>query len=120
MAIAETAIISSDAVLAHDVEVGPYSIIGPHVTIGAGTVIGPHVRIDGPTTIGERNRIIGQASIGTEPQDLKFKGERTELRIGSDNVFREFVTINRGTVGGGGLTTIGSHNFFMAYAHVAH
>ena len=118
--IAETAIISSDAVLASDVEVGPYAVIGPHVTVGAGTIIGPHVRIDGPTTIGERNRFIGQASIGTEPQDLKFKGERTELRIGSDNVVREFVTINRGTVGGGGITTIGSHNFFMAYAHVAH
>jgi UDP-N-acetylglucosamine acyltransferase len=118
--IAETAVISSDATLAHDVEIGAYSIIGPHVTIGAGTVIGPHVRIDGPTTIGERNRFIGQASIGTEPQDLKFRGERTELRIGNENVFREFVTINRGTTGGGGITTIGSSNFFMAYAHVAH
>ena len=79
--IAETAIISSEAVLAPDVTVGPFSIIGPQVTIGAGTVIGPYVRIEGPTTIGERNRIIGQASIGTEPQDLKFKGEKTELRI---------------------------------------
>jgi UDP-N-acetylglucosamine acyltransferase len=118
--IAETAIISSDAALADDVVVGPYSIIGPHVTIGAGSTIGPHVRIEGPTTIGERNRIIGQCSIGTEPQDLKFKGERTELRIGNENVFREFVTINRGTVGGGGITTIGSRNFFMAYSHVAH
>jgi UDP-N-acetylglucosamine acyltransferase len=118
--IAETAIISSDAVLASGVEVGPYAVIGAHVSIGAGSTIGPHVRIDGPTTIGERNRFVGQASIGTEPQDLKFKGERTELRIGSDNVIREFVTINRGTVGGGGITTIGSHNFFMAYAHVAH
>lgn len=118
--IAETAIISSEAVLAPDVTIGPYSIIGPQVTIGAATVIGPYVRIEGPTSIGERNRILGQASIGTEPQDLKFKGEKTELRIGNDNVFREFVTINRGTVGGGGITTIGSHNFFMAYAHVAH
>lgn len=118
--IAETAIISPDAVLAPDVEVGPYAVIGAHVTIGSGSSIGPHVRIDGPTTIGERNRFVGQASIGTEPQDMKYKGERTELRIGSDNVIREFVTINRGTVGGGGITTIGSHNFFMAYSHVAH
>jgi UDP-N-acetylglucosamine acyltransferase len=118
--IAETAIISSEASLAPDVEVGPYAVIGPSVTIGAGTVIGPHVRIEGPTTIGERNRFIGSASFGTDPQDLKFKGERTELRIGNDNVFREFVTINRGTTGGGGVTTIGSHNFFMAYSHVAH
>lgn len=118
--IAETAVISSDATLAPDVSVGPYAVIGSHVTIGAGSVIGPHLRIEGPTTIGERNRFFGQASIGTEPQDLKFKGERTELRIGNDNVFREFVTVNRGTVGGGGITTIGSNNFFMAYSHVAH
>ncbi len=118
--IKETAIISPDAVLASDVSVGPYCVIGEGVTIGAGTVIGPHVRIEGPVTIGERNQFVGQASIGTPPQDLKFKGEKTELRIGNDNVFREFVTINRGTVGGGGVTTIGSGNFFMAYAHVAH
>jgi len=118
--IKETAIISPDAELAHDVVVGPYAVIGPDVKIGAGTVIGPHVRIDGPTTIGERNQFVGQASIGTPPQDLKFKGEKTELRIGNDNVFREFVTINRGTTGGGGVTTIASNNFFMAYSHVAH
>ncbi len=118
--IAENAVISSEAVLAPDVTIGAYAVIGPNVTIGAGTVVGPHARIEGPTTIGERNRIIGQCSIGTEPQDLKFKGEKTELRIGNDNVFREFVTINRGTTGGGGITTIGSHNYFMAYAHVAH
>ena len=119
-AIAETAIVSSEAALAYDVVVGPYAVIGPQVTIGAGTVIGPHVRIEGPTSIGERNRFVGQASIGTDPQDVKYHGEHTELRIGNDNVFREFVTVNRGTVGGGGITTIGSHNFFMAYSHVAH
>jgi UDP-N-acetylglucosamine acyltransferase len=118
--IAETAIVSSEASLAPDVVVGHYAVIGPHVTIGAGSVIGPHMRIEGPVTIGERNQFAGQASIGTPPQDLKFKGERTELRIGNDNVFREFVTINRGTTGGGGITTIGNGNFFMAYAHVAH
>jgi UDP-N-acetylglucosamine acyltransferase len=118
--IAETAVIHPEATLAADVEVGPYAVIGARVSIGAGSVVGPHVRIEGPTTIGERNRFVGQASLGTDPQDLKFKGEPTELRIGNDNVFREFVTVNRGTVGGGGVTTIGSHNFFMAYAHVAH
>jgi len=118
--IAETAIVSAEAALAHDVVVGPYAIVGPGVTIGAGTIVGPHVRIEGPTTIGERNHFVGQASIGTAPQDLKYHGERTELRIGNDNTFREFITINRGTVGGGGLTKIGSHNFFMAYSHVAH
>src|SRR5215210_3983798 len=120
MSIAESAVVSTDVVLAPDVVVGPYAIIGPHVTIGAGTVIGPHVRIEGPTAIGERNQFIGQSSIGTAPQDLKFKGEKTELRIGNDNVFREFVTVNRGTSGGGAITTIASHNYFMAYAHVAH
>ncbi len=115
-----TAIVSSEAAIASDVVIGAWSIVGPNVTIGAGTVIGPFMRIEGPVTIGERNRFFGQASVGTEPQDLKFKGERTELVIGNDNVFREFVTLNRGTVGGGGITTIGSSNFFMAYSHVAH
>jgi UDP-N-acetylglucosamine acyltransferase len=114
------AIVSADAFLDDDVTVGAYAVVGPHVTIGAGTVVGPFTRIEGPTRIGERNQFFGHASIGSPPQDLKYKGERTELVIGSDNVFREFVTINRGTSGGGGLTTIGNHNFFMAYAHVAH
>lgn len=118
--IAETAVIHPDSSIGSDVEIGAYAVIGAHVTIGAGTFVGPHVRIEGPTTIGERNRFIGQASIGSDPQDLKFRGERTELRIGNDNVFREFVTINRGTTGGGAITTIGNGNFFMAYAHVAH
>lgn len=115
-----TAIVSSEAVLADDVVVGPYSIVGPSVTIGSGTVIGPYTRIDGPATIGERNRFLGQSSIGTPPQDLKYRGEHSSLVIGSDNVIREFVTINRGTAGGGGVTTIGSFNFFMVYSHVAH
>ncbi|HKR64767.1 MAG TPA: acyl-ACP--UDP-N-acetylglucosamine O-acyltransferase [Thermoanaerobaculia bacterium] len=118
--IAESAVISSDATLAPGVEVGAYAVIGPNVTIGAGTFVGPHVLIQGPTTIGERNRFVGHASIGSDPQDLKYKGERTELRIGNDNTFREFVTINRGTLIGGGITSIGSNNFFMAYSHVAH
>jgi UDP-N-acetylglucosamine acyltransferase len=115
-----TAVISSEAVLAADVSVGAYAVIGPHVSIGAGSSVGPHVRIEGPAQIGERNRFVGQSSIGTEPQDLKFRGEKTELHIGHDNVFREFVTVNRGTTGGGGITTIGNGNFFMAYSHVAH
>jgi UDP-N-acetylglucosamine acyltransferase len=115
-----TAIVSGEAVLAADVIVGPYAVIGAHVTIGAGSVIGPHARIEGPARIGERNHFLGQQSIGTPPQDLKYKGERTELVIGNDNTFREFVTINRGTAGGGAVTAIGSNNFFMAYAHVAH
>lgn len=119
-AIDHTASVSSEAAIANDVAIGPYAVIGPAVTIGAGTIIGPHVRIEGPTAIGERNHFVGQCSIGTPPQDLKYHGEHTELAIGNDNVIREFVTINRGTVGGGGKTTVGSNNFLMAYAHIAH
>jgi UDP-N-acetylglucosamine acyltransferase len=118
--IDSTAIVSDDAVVAGDATVGAYAIIGPSVTIGYGSVIGPYTRIEGPATIGERNQFYGHASIGGPPQDLKFKGERTALAIGNDNIFREFVTVNRGTAGGGGMTTIGSNNFFMAYSHVAH
>lgn len=115
-----TAIIDPGAHLAEGVEVGPWSWIGDGVSIGEGTTIGPSVRVSGPARIGARNRFVGHASIGTDPQDLKFGGERTELEIGDDNVFREFVTVNRGTRGGGGYTRIGSHNFVMAYGHVAH
>jgi UDP-N-acetylglucosamine acyltransferase len=115
-----TAIVSPNALLAPDVVVGAYAVIGPNVTIGSGCVIGAFTRIEGPTAIGERNQFYGHASIGGPPQDLKYKGEHTELAIGNDNVFREFVTINRGTTGGGGKTTIGNENFFMAYSHVAH
>jgi len=115
-----TAIVSEEAVIGHGVEIGPYAIIGAGVTIGADTKIGAQTRIEGPAKIGERNVFYGSASIGGPPQDLKYRGERTELQIGNDNVFREFVTINRGTAGGGGLTTIESDNFFMAYSHVAH
>jgi UDP-N-acetylglucosamine acyltransferase len=118
--IDSTAVISANAVIASDVVVGAYAVIGPNVTIGSGCVVGPFTRIEGPTAIGERNQFYGHASIGGPPQDLKYKGEHTELAIGNDNVFREFVTINRGTTGGGGKTTIGSENFFMAYSHVAH
>ncbi len=115
-----TAIVSPNALLASDVVVGAYAVIGPNVTIGSGCHIGAFTRIEGPTAIGERNQFYGHASIGGPPQDLKYKGEHTELAIGNDNVFREFVTINRGTTGGGGKTTIGNENFFMAYSHVAH
>jgi UDP-N-acetylglucosamine acyltransferase len=115
-----TAIVSSDARLEEDVEIGPWCVVGAGVTIGSGSILGPMTRIEGPTTIGERNEFTGQLSAGTPPQDLKFGGEHTELVIGNDNRFREFVTINRGTKGGGAITTIGSNNYFMAYSHVAH
>lgn len=115
-----TAIVEDGASLADDVEIGPWCYVGPGVTIGEGTVLGPSTRIEGPSRIGSNNRFFGQSSIGTDPQDLKFGGEPTELVIGNHNTFREFVTINRGTLGGGGLTTIGDHNFLMVYSHIAH
>ena len=115
-----TAIVSSEAGIGDGVEIGPYAVIGPGVTIGADSKVGAFSRIEGPATIGERNVFYGHASVGSPPQDLKYRGERTELVIGNDNVVREFVTINRGTAGGGGRTTIESNNFFMAYSHVAH
>ncbi len=118
--IHSTAIVDPGAMLADDVVVGPWSVIGADVSIDAGTVIGPHTRIQGITRIGRNNRIVGQCSIGTDPQDLKFHGERTELIIGSDNMIREFVTINRGTPGGGGRSSVGDHCLLMAYSHIAH
>jgi UDP-N-acetylglucosamine acyltransferase len=100
--------------------IGPNCTIGPEVVIGARCRIGASVVIDGWTEIGDDTRIFPMASIGLEPQDLKYKGERTRLTIGRGNTFREFVTINRGTQGGGGHTSIGDGNLFMAYVHVAH
>ncbi|GLR63670.1 acyl-ACP--UDP-N-acetylglucosamine O-acyltransferase [Marinospirillum insulare] len=115
-----TALIDSSAQLADDVEVGPYSIIGPQVTIGEGSVIGPHVVIKGPSSLGKRNRIFQFASVGEDCQDKKYNGEPTRLEMGDDNVIRESVTIHRGTAQDLGLTKIGSGNLFMAYSHVAH
>jgi UDP-N-acetylglucosamine acyltransferase len=114
------AVISPDAELADGVTVGPFTVIEAGVRIGKGTWVGPHAVIKGPTTIGEGNKIFQFASIGDAPQDLKYKGEPTRLEIGDRNVFREFTTMNRGTVGGGGVTIIGSDNLFMAFTHVAH
>lgn len=115
-----TAIIEDGAVLGDGVEVGPWCYIGEHVVIGDGTRLGPSTRVEGATLIGRDNRFFGQSSIGTDPQDLKFKGEKTTLTIGDRNTFREFITINRGTVGGGGRTVIGNDNFLMVYSHIAH
>ncbi|NOY66154.1 MAG: acyl-ACP--UDP-N-acetylglucosamine O-acyltransferase [Gammaproteobacteria bacterium] len=118
--IHSTAIIDSDACLADNVEVGPYSIIGAGVEIGSGTIIGPHVVIKGPTRIGEDNTILQFSSIGEDPQDKKYHNEPTTLEIGDRNLIRESCTINRGTVQGGGVTKIGSDNWIMAYVHIAH
>ena len=115
-----SAVIDPSAKLADGVRVGAFSLIGADVEIGAGTIVGPHCSIHGPTRIGRDNRFIGHAAIGGEPQDKKYAGERTELVIGDRNMFREFVTVNRGTGGGGGITTIGNDNWMLAYTHVAH
>ena len=114
------AIVSPEARLAPDVEVGPFAVIGPGVEIGSGTWIGPHAVINGPTTLGRDCKIFQFASIGDAPQDKKYRGEPTRLEVGDRNIFREFCTINRGTVGGHGVTRIGDDNLFMAYSHVAH
>jgi len=114
------AVIDPRAELDENVSVGPFTIIGPEVQVGAGTVIGPHAVIKGLTSIGKDNKIFQFASVGEDPQDQKYAGEVTRLEIGDNNVIREFVTINRGTVQDMGVTRIGSHNLFMAYVHVAH
>lgn len=114
------AIVSSEAQLAPDVVVGPFTVIGPGVVIGAGTWIGPHAVINGPTIIGRDCKVFQFASIGDAPQDKKYRGEPTRLEVGDRNVFREFCTINRGTISGHGVTRIGDDNLFMAYSHVAH
>ena len=100
--------------------IGPHAVIGEHVRIGANCTIGSSAVVDGWTDIGDETEIFPFASIGLIPQDLKFRGEPTRLSIGRRNIFREFVTINRGTRGGGGVTEIGDRNVFMAYVHVAH
>lgn len=120
MKIHPTAIVHPKANLADDAEIGPYCIIGEHVTIGKGTRLLSHVSVDGWTEIGERNVVHPFASIGGPPQHLGYRGEPTKVVIGNDNVIREYVTVNRATVQGGGITSIGSHNVLMAYVHVAH
>jgi len=115
-----SAIVHRGARLAPDVEVGPFSVIGEHVEVGAGSFIGSHVVLDGHTRIGQRNTIWHFVSIGAPPQDKKYKGEPTGVEIGDRNTFREFCTINRGTVQDAGVTRIGNDNWIMAYVHFAH
>ena len=118
--IHKTAIIDSNAKISDNVKIGPYSIIGPNVEIGESTIIHSHVIITGHTKIGSNNIIYPFASIGNDPQDLKFQGEETNLEIGDNNKIREYVTINPGTKGGGGLTKVGNNCLFMVSAHIAH
>lgn len=120
MQIHPQAIVHPQAKLADDVVVGPYCMVGEHVTIGKGTRLLSHVTVEGWTQIGERCELHPFVSIGGPPQHLQYKGEPTQVVIGDDNIFREYVTVNRATAQGGGKTTIGSKNFLMAYVHVAH
>lgn len=115
-----SAVVDPGASLADDVEIGAFTVIGPHVSVGAGSWVGPHVVINGHTTIGAENRIFQFASVGEVPQDKKYAGEPTQLIIGDRNTIREGCTLNRGTVQDGGITRIGSDNWIMAYVHVAH
>jgi len=115
-----SAIIDKSAKLDIDVTVGPYSVIGADVEIKSGSVIGSHVLIEGPSLIGKQNKIFSFATIGGDPQDKKYEGEKTYLEIGDNNIFREGVTVNRGTAQENSKTIIGSGNLFMAYVHVAH
>lgn len=115
-----TAVIEKGAQLGLGVEVGPYCVVGSQVVLEDGVQLISHVHISGRSRIGARTKVWPFASLGTSPQDLKFKGEETSFVCGEDNMFRENVTVSIGTEGGGGLTSIGSQNLFMAYTHVAH
>ena len=115
-----TAIVDAAAELAAGVSVGPYAVIGPQVRVGEGTSIGSHCVIEGPTCIGRDNRIYSHAALGLAPQDKKYAGEPTELRIGDRNTIFQFCTISRGTAQDAGITRIGDDNWIMAYVHIAH
>ncbi len=119
MEIHPTAVVSPRAELARDVRVGPYAVVEEHVQIGEGCEIGAHAVVKKFTTLGARNRVYEHATLGGEPQDVKFKGERTALLIGDDNLIREYVTIHRAS-GEGEATRVGSRNFLMVGVHVAH
>lgn len=120
MPVHPTAIVDPGARVAESADIGPYSIIGANVEVGPNTRLMAHVYVEGPTSIGEDNLFFPYSSVGAAPQDLKYKGERSETRIGNRNRIREFVTIHRGTQGGGMVTSIGDDNLLMAYVHVAH
>jgi len=115
-----TAIVAPGAALGVEVTIGPYAVIGPHVRVGDRTTIGPHAVLDGHTTLGAGNRVFQFASVGADPQDLKYRGEPSELLLGDRNIIREFSTLNPGTAGGGMITRIGNDNLIMNYAHVGH
>jgi len=114
------AVVAPGAELDDDVDIEAYAIVGPKVRIGRSTRVGPHTVIDGRTTIGCDNQIFHHASVGAVPQDLKYRGEDSELIIGNHNLIREFATLHIGTSGGGMVTRVGNHNLLMNFSHVAH
>ena len=118
--IHKTAIINSNAKISSRVQIGPYTVIGPNVEIDEDVIIQSHVCITGHTIIGKNNKIYSFASIGSDPQDMKYKGETTELIIGDNNTIREYSTINTGTIQGGGITKVGDNNLIMISVHIAH
>jgi UDP-N-acetylglucosamine acyltransferase len=118
--IHHTAVVDRLAELDTDVEIGPYSVVGAGVKVGKGTKIKSHVVVEGRTVLGEGNVLFQFASVGSIPQDLKYKGEPSELIIGNHNVIREYVSLNPGTSGGGMATRVGDHNLLMMYCHIAH
>ncbi len=120
MSIHPSAIVAAGSVIPESCKVGPYCTVGAEVVLGEECTLISHVVVDGRTRIGDRNVFYPFSSIGMAPQDLKYRGEPTELVIGDGNTIRECVTVSRGTTGGGGITTIGSHNLLMAYAHIGH
>ena len=118
--IHKTALIDTNSKISSTAKIGPYTIIGPNVEIGDNAVIQSHVNITGHTVIGNNNNIYPFASIGNDPQDMKYKGEKTKLIIGDNNTIREYSTINPGTMQGGGVTKVGNNNLIMISAHIAH
>ncbi len=114
------AVVSSRAHLGRDVRIGPFAVIGDDVELGDGCILHSHAVVEGPSRFGAANIFHPFCTVGGAPQDLKYAGERTSLEAGEKNIFREYVTVNRGTPIGGGVTRIGSHNLFLAYAHIAH
>ena len=120
MSIHPTAVVDPTAKIPTSCKIGPHCVIGANVELGDDNELISHVVVGGPSKIGARNKFFPFSSIGLAPQDLSYKGEPTRLEVGDDNTIREFVTINRGTVKGGGLTKVGSHALIMAYTHIAH
>jgi UDP-N-acetylglucosamine acyltransferase len=114
------AIVAASAKLGAGVRIGPYAVVGENVELGAGCVLHAHTTVDGPSKFGKDNVFYSFSVIGGDPQDYTFRGERTELVAGDGNIFREYVTISRGTEKGGGRTSLGDNNFFLAYSHVGH